>query len=135
MFTCHATKTKGATTQIHCQDKAPAKTKPAAKAHTAKHPSVQVGHPGSQLGAVTGGKSQAKSAVKGGAIVFAEDKIQPSPKPTAKEAAKKKVLARNFIGDFGMIQVAKDSGKTMPKSAWGQGTLLLNPANAKLVAA
>ena len=77
----------------------------------------------SSLRVVTGGKAQAKPAGKNGAIVLAEDKIQAHAKPTAQQTPAKKAQARKFIDDFGMIKVAKVSGKDIRRSVWGHSPL------------
>jgi len=121
MKTCSIANPKSALPPVHCNLKAPVKT--TTKAPVAKKSSVQQGNPSSSLKLVTGGKAQAKPAAKNGDIILAEDKIQAQRKPTVQQSAAKKAQAKKFIDDFGMIKVAKVSGKDIRRSVWGHSPL------------
>lgn len=121
MKTCPIANPKNALPPVHCDVKATVKAN--IKAPVAKTSSVRQGNPSSSLKLVTGGKAQTKPAAKNGAIVLAEDKIQAQPRPTAQQAAAKKAQAKKFIDDFGMIKVAKVSGKDVRRSVWGHSPL------------
>ena len=120
-MTCPIANPKSALRHIPCTLKAQVKTKTNTKTPAAK-PYSQ-GNPSSSLKLITGGKAQAKPVAKSGTIVLSEDKIQAQPKPAVKASPVKKAQAKKFIDDFGMIQVAKMSGKDMKTSIWGRSPL------------
>ena len=125
MITCPVTKNKNPLPPVPCVPKKPAKSTVAPSAKTS---SMQHGTPSSSLKLVTGGKSQAKPLVKNGTVVFSEQKIQGHAKPKAKEDPAQKAKARKFINDFGMIHLAKSSGKDVKSSVWGHSKIPSQPS-------
>lgn len=124
MITCPVTKNKNPMPPVPCVPKKPAK---ASTAPAKKTSSVQHGTPSSSLKLITGGKSQSKPVVKNGTVVFSDQKIQAQAKPKPKEDPAQKAKARKFINDFGMIQLAKSSGKDVKRSVWGHSKIPTHP--------
>ncbi len=121
MTACSSAKKTHSAFPISACSKEPVKNHP--KTAAAKPAGLQHGTPSSSLHAVTGGKAQGKPAVKNSTVVLAEDKITATDQTKAKQDPVKQAKARGYIGDFGMIKVAKSSGQDMKRSIWGKTRL------------
>lgn len=124
-----AKKSQGTFTPISGCPKEP--TKAHSKTAPAKPAGLQHGTPSTSLRAVTGGKAPSKTVVKNGAVVFADDKILAKAQPQAKQDPAKQAKIRGYIGDFGMIKIAKSTGKDMKRSIWGKTRIPTLPAGKR----